>query len=541
LLSSAAEETNDNDHYDDDENNNNYRQACKSIAEHIESSKNLLSIKQVLKVIKQVALEYHLDTIPRNEHIIHYLQDDRYRRLLMVKPAKTASGVAVIAVMPKPYRCPHGRCIYCPGGIEFNTPLSYTGAEPVTRVAQRFSYDPYQQVHSKIEQLQSRGHDTGKTEVVVVGGTFPFMPGDYQREFAKSCYDALNGNKSLNLQQAIATNETADNRCVGFTVETKPDYCKESHIDLMLELGVTRIEIGIQSLNNNVYRLVNRGHTLDDVVYAFKIARDAGYKIVAHMMPGLPGSSSKKDIEDFRRLFEDDAFKPDMLKIYPTLVLENTGLFNMHRNGKYQAYSDDELVNVIVEAKKAVPEWLRIMRIQREIESKDIIAGPKSGNFRQIVLKKLREQGYRCKCIRCRETGLQRRYPSEDEVILRRTDYSASKGTEIFLSYETKAGDTILGFLRLRKVARPHRVELDGSAVVRELHIYGQAISIGLSDRGDSYQHKGLGMRLLKEAERISKDDLGVDKIAIISAVGTRQYYKRFGYQQDGPYVSKEL
>jgi elongator complex protein 3 len=538
LLSSAAEETSDNDH---NNNNNNYQQACKSIAEHIESSNSPLSLKQVLKIVRQVASEYHLHTIPRNEHIIHYLQDDRYRRLLLVKPAKTASGVAVIAVMPKPYRCPHGRCIYCPGGIEFNTPLSYTGTEPATKIAQRFSYDPYQQVHSKIEQLQSRGHDTGKTEVVVVGGTFPFMPGDYQREFAKSCYDALNGNKSLTLQQAIATNETADNRCVGFTVETKPDYCKESHIDLMLELGVTRIEIGIQSLNNKVYRLVNRGHTLDDVVYAFKIARDAGYKIVAHMMPGLPGSSSKKDIEDFRRLFKDDAFKPDMLKIYPTLVLENTGLFNMHRSGKYQAYSDEELVNVIVEAKKAVPEWVRIMRIQREIESKDIIAGPNSGNLRQIVFKKLREQGYRCKCIRCRETGLQRRYPSEDEIILRRIDYSASKGSEIFLSYETKAGDTILGFLRLRKVARPHRAELDGSAVVRELHIYGQAISIGISDRRDSYQHKGLGMRLLKEAERISKDDFGVDKIAIISAVGTRQYYKKFGYQQDGPYVSKEL
>jgi elongator complex protein 3 len=539
LLSSAAEETSDNNH--NNNNNNNYQQACKSIAEHIESSNSPLSLKQVLKIVRQVASEYHLHTIPRNEHIIHYLQDDRYRRLLLVKPAKTASGVAVIAVMPKPYRCPHGRCIYCPGGIEFNTPLSYTGTEPATKIAQRFSYDPYQQVHSKIEQLQSRGHDTGKTEVVVVGGTFPFMPGDYQREFAKSCYDALNGNKSLTLQQAIATNETADNRCVGFTVETKPDYCKESHIDLMLELGVTRIEIGIQSLNNKVYRLVNRGHTLDDVVYAFKIARDAGYKIVAHMMPGLPGSSSKKDIEDFRRLFKDDAFKPDMLKIYPTLVLENTGLFNMHRSGKYQAYSDEELVNVIVEAKKAVPEWVRIMRIQREIESKDIIAGPNSGNLRQIVFKKLREQGYRCKCIRCRETGLQRRYPSEDEIILRRIDYSASKGSEIFLSYETKAGDTILGFLRLRKVARPHRAELDGSAVVRELHIYGQAISIGINDRRDSYQHKGLGMRLLKEAERISKDDFGVDKIAIISAVGTRQYYKKFGYQQDGPYVSKEL
>jgi elongator complex protein 3 len=531
---------------DEDNNNDNdyyyyYRQACKSIAEHIESSKNPLSIRQVLKVVRQVASEYHLDTIPRNEHIMRYLQDHRYRRLLMVKPAKTASGVAVIAVMPKPYTCPHGRCIYCPGGIEFNTPLSYTGTEPATKIAQRFSYDPYQQVRSKMEQLQSRGHDTGKTEIVIVGGTFPFMPPDYQRQFAKSCYDALNGKKSSTLQRAVATNETADNRCVGFTVETKPDYCKKSHVDLMLELGVTRIEIGVQSLNNNVYRLVNRGHTLDDVVHAFKTARDAGYKIVAHMMPGLPGSSSKKDIEDFRRLFEDDAFKPDMLKIYPTLVLEHTGLFNMLRSGKYQAYSEEELVNVIVEAKKVVPEWVRIMRIQREIESEDIIAGPRSGNLRQIVFKKLRQQGYRCKCIRCRETGLQRRYPSEDEVILRRTDYSASGGREIFLSYESKAGDTLLGFLRLRKVARPHRAELDGSVVVRELHIYGQAISIGRSDRGDSYQHRGLGMKLLKEAERISKDDLGVDKIAIISAIGTRQYYKKFGYQQDGPYVSKGL
>jgi elongator complex protein 3 len=259
------------------------------------------------------------------------------------------------------------------------------------------------------------------------------------------------------------------------------------------------------------------------------------------MMPGLPGSSPEKDIEDFRRLFEDDAFKPDMLKIYPTLVLEHTGLFKMHSSGKYQAYSEDELVNVIVETKKVIPEWVRIMRIQREIESKDIIAGPKNGNLRQLVLHKLREQGYRCNCIRCRETGLQRRYPSEEEVILRRTDYSASGGSEIFLSYESKTGDTILGFLRLRKVARPRRIELDCSAVVRELHIYGQAISTGRSVRDDSYQHRGLGMKLLKEAERIAKGELGADKIAVISAVGTREYYKKLGYHQDGPYVSRLL
>jgi elongator complex protein 3 len=529
LLSSAVEVA----------NNYHYQKACRSIAEKIESSRNPLSKKQIFKVVRQVATEYHLHTMPRNEHIIQYLQDNRYRLLLMVKPAKTASGVAVIAVMPKPYECPHGRCTYCPGGVEFNTPLSYIGTEPATKVAQWFSYDPYLQVRSKMEQLQSRGHDTGKIEIVIVGGTFPFMPENYQRQFAKSCYEALNCKESSTLQQAIAANETANNRCVGFTVETKPDYCKESHVDLMLELGVTRIEVGVQSLSNNIYKLTNRGYTLDDVVQAFKVARDAGYKIVAHMMPGLPGSSPENDIQDFKRLFVEDDFKPDMLKIYPTLVLNHTGLFKLHKSGKYQAYSDHELVNVIVEAKKIVPEWVRIMRIQREIESKDIIAGPRSGNLRQIVLQKLGQQGYRCRCIRCREAGLQRRYPTEDEVILKRTDYSASGGSEIFLSFESKVGETILGFLRLRKVAMPHRDELDHSAVVRELHVYGQAVSVGIKERADSYQHRGYGMKLLNEAERIAKDELRVSKIAIISAVGTRRYYKKLGYQQDGPYVSK--
>jgi len=257
------------------------------------------------------------------------------------------------------------------------------------------------------------------------------------------------------------------------------------------------------------------------------------------MMPGLPGSSPEEDIEDFKRLFEDDAFKPDMLKIYPTLVLEHTGLFKMHQSGKYQAYSDNELVRVIVEAKKVVPKWVRIMRVQREIESKDIIAGPKSGNLRQIVLQKLAQQGHRCKCIRCRETGLQKRYPAEDEVTLRRTDYSASGGREIFMSYESMDGDTILGFIRLRKISRTHRSELVDSAVVRELHVYGQAVNVGGNGTDRSYQHRGYGAKLLSEAERVAKDELGVDKIAVISAVGTRQYYKKLGYHQDGPYVSK--
>jgi elongator complex protein 3 len=516
-----------------------YDQSCKAIAQRIDDSEQSITLAQALKIMRIASAEYGLDTIPRHEDVMKYLRGRRSRRLLLVKPAKTASGVAVVAVMPKPYECPHGRCIYCPGGVESNIPLSYTGSEPATRAAQRYDYNANSQVRNKIDQLESRGHDTSKTEIVLVGGTFPFMPEDYQREFAKSCYDGLNGFVSPTLQDAISSNETAQRRCVGFTVETKPDFCKERHIDLLLELGVTRVEIGVQSLQENVYRLVNRGHTLDDVVHAFKAARESGYKIVAHMMPGLPGSSPEHDIADFNRLFTDEAFMPDMLKIYPTLVLEGTGLHELHSRGNYSAYDDDDLINVICEAKKTIPPWVRIMRVQREIESKDIIAGPKSGNLRQMVLARLRSQGFQCRCIRCRETGLQRRFPAESEVELRRQDYFASGGKEVFLSLEDRSGDTILGFLRLRLVANPHRDELRNCAVVRELHVYGQAVGVGLHDIGTSYQHRGYGGKLLQTAEEIARSELGSEKISVISAVGTREYYRKLGYVQDGPYVSK--
>lgn len=516
-----------------------YVEACAAIAARLEQGE--MPAGDMRRIIRDVASKYRLSTMPANEDIIRHLSPgSRYRRLLKVKPAKTASGVAVIAVMPKPYECPHGRCIYCPGGIEFNTPLSYTGTEPATRAAQKFQFDPYEQISSKVAQLQARGHDTGKSEIVIVGGTFPFMPESYQREFAKSCYDALNSFKSASLSQAIVANETAHNRCVGFTVETKPDYCKEPHVDLMLELGVTRIELGVQTLQENVLKAVNRGHTVQDIKQAFSVARDSGYKIVAHMMPGLPGSTPEKDIEDFRLLFESEDFKPDMLKVYPTLVLENTGLYQLHKSGKYGAYTDDDLVNVILEMKKMVRPYVRIMRIQREIESQDIIAGPKSGNLRQIVLSRLQAQGRSCQCIRCKEAGLQRKYPSEQDIELRRVDYVASSGNEIFLSYESRDGETILGFVRLRRVASPHRPELKNAAIVRELHVYGQVVNVGSGAESESYQHRGYGMKLMQEAERVAREELDVGKISVISAVGTREYYrKQLGYRQDGPYVSK--
>ena len=527
-----------------------YEQTCETIAKEVQQ-RNDLSAKAILKIIRRMSSKYHLNKLPKNEDIIKYLSDEsQYRNLLKVRPTKSASGVIVVAVMPKPFGCPHGRCVYCPGGIEYNTPPSYIGSEPVTKTAQKFDYDPYSQIQSKINQLYSKGHNLGKVEVVIVGGTFPFMPLDYQKDFVKSCFDALNGSRSSsNLQEAINANENASIRCVGLTVETKPDYGKRQHIDLMLELGVTRIEIGVQTLREEIYHAINRGHSLDDVRQSFQIAKDSGYKIAAHMMPGLPNSSVEKDIEDFRTLFEDPTFRPDMLKIYPTLVIQGTALHKLYQDGRYQAYCDDDLNEVLIAVKKMVPPWVRIMRIQREIEHNDIIAGPKSGNLRQILLQKLKERGLKCHCIRCREAGLQRRHLSDTEIKMNRIDYYASKGHEVFLAFESLDKSIILGFLRLRKIFYPHRNELKGednpdtAAIVRELHVYGQMLNVGnKKQQGNiSYQHQGYGFRLMQEAERIAKEEFKVKKLSVISAVGTREYYRRMGYVLNGPYVSKVL
>ncbi|HET7147925.1 MAG TPA: tRNA uridine(34) 5-carboxymethylaminomethyl modification radical SAM/GNAT enzyme Elp3 [Candidatus Nitrosopolaris sp.] len=524
-----------------------YVYACKHIASQIQSRSNL-SRHDIAKIVRNASGKYCLSTLPRNQDIIGYLDIlNSYRKVLMVKPVKTASGVVIIAVMPKPYACPQGRCVYCPGGISANTPLSYTGREPATMLAQKFEYNPFDQIRSKLFHIRSLGHDAGKVEIVIVGGTFPFMPHGYQREFVKLCFDALNHDNdksvaSLSLYEAMKTNETAKTRCVGLTVETKPDYCKEQHIDLMLEMGITRVEVGVQSLQEDVYKAVNRGHDLDDVIESFQIARDSGLKIVAHMMPGLPGSSPEKDIQDFTTLLENPLFKPDMLKIYPTLVLKDTPLYKLYRSGRYTPYSQDELIDILIAVKKKVPPWIRIMRVQREIEPMDIIAGPKFGNLRQIVLRKLHDQGLRCNCIRCREVGSGGKMSMlMEDITLHRIDYWAARGTEVFLAFENSNHSKILGFLRLRRIKCSHRKELkQDSAIVRELHIYGPMLNVG--SRGDrSYQHSGFGALLMQEAERIASQEFGVRKLSVISAVGTREYYKKLGYENDGPYMSKVL
>jgi elongator complex protein 3 len=525
-----------------------YDSACMEIANKLSVLEDP-SLKNVYSFIKGASLKYHLSKTPKFQDIIKYLPiNSNVRKTMMVRPIKTASGILVITVMAKPYDCPHGKCIYCPGGKEFNIPLSYTGKEPVTKLAQKFEFDPKSQVVSKLQQQVLRGHNVSKVELVVVGGTFPFMPKDYQRNFAKECFDALNGQESRSLQEAQNLNEKSQIRCVGFTVETKPDYCKSSHIDLMLELGITRVEIGVQSLQRDVYQNINRGHTIEDVYDSFQISKDSGYKIVVHMMPGLPGSTPEKDLKDFRKLFEDPRLRPDMLKIYPTLLLRDTGLAKLYAKGLYKPYQDDVLTDLLLEMKKTVPSWVRIMRIQREIESENIINGHSISNIRQILQKKLREQGLQCNCIRCREVGIRNVNDQDVKVDLKRIDYDSSDGKEVFLSLEDSSKKVLFGYLRLRKLARPHRKELTDrngkpSAIVRELHVLGQLVDIGRNNDFtlSSSQHKGYGSTLLEKAEDIVKNEFATSSISIISAIGTRQYYKKFGYELNGPYVTKEM
>ena len=531
-----------------------YDRACKEIARRIseidESTSHRIPI-----ILRQVSSEFRLRQLPRRYDLMKYLPEN-WRNTLKIRPVKTASGVTVLTVMATPYPCPQGRCIYCPGGIEFNTPMSYVGSEPATKIAQTYAYHPFEQIRTKLETLRLNGHDTSKIELIILGGTFPFMPRKYQFNFAKACYDALNHDvktePSVTLEEAMSVNEISTHKCVGLTVETKPDYCKQNHIDVLLCLGVTRVEIGVQSLRNEVLKLTNRGHNTDDVVESFKIARNAGLKIVAHMMPGLPGSSPKKDLQDFQQLLYDPRYRPDMLKIYPTLVLRNTGLYKLYSSGLFAPYTDEEMVRILVELKKKVPPWIRIMRIQREIDTKDIIAGPRGGNLRQLALDRLSSEGQRCRCIRCREIGLRTKHNIDQESVkLNRLDYMAAGGQEVFLFCETDDGSALLGFLRLRKVTGSGEAELHtfkchdncvkAVAVVRELHVYGQTLGVGRKATNLSWQHRGVGKLLMAEAEQIAKSEFSVEALSVISAVGTKKYYGRLGYNRNGYYVTKLL
>lgn len=409
------------------------------------------------------------------------------------------------------------------------------------------NFDPYAQVRSRIEQLTAIGHCVDKVELIVMGGTFPATPLEYQTWFIQRCLDAISGEESANLEEAKANAEKSRMRNVGITVETRPDWAKEPHIDTMLDMGVTRVELGVQNPNDEIYRLAGRTHTVADVTEATRTAKDAGLKIVYHLMPGMPGSNPTNDLEAFKRVFTDSAFKPDMIKIYPCLVIAGTKAHDWYREGVYKPYSTEEAANLIAEVKKSLPPWVRVMRVQRDIPARLIVAGVNKSNLRQLVQQKLAEHGQRCACIRCREVGhrmtVDNVTPDLDKVKILATRYEASEGQEIFISAEDPENSVLIGYLRLRiPSAKAHRPEIKAapSAIVRELHVYGPLVPVG-KHLAKAWQHKGYGAVLLSEAERVTREDYDLKKLLIISALGTKQYYMRFGYERDGVYVSKKL
>ena len=500
---------------------------------------------QLERVKREASIKHHLSTFLSNSSILLALPVDERRRwseLLRIHPRRSASGIIIVTVFSAPFSCPHGTCVFCPGGPRLGTPQSYMPDGPSQRVASGLGYDPYLQARRSLRKYYEKGHETGKAETIIEGGTFIALPKDYQLPFVKGVYDGLNGFRSPSLEEAQLANESAFTRCVGLTIESKPDWCRPEDIDQMLAYGVTRLEIGVQSLHDGPLKASNRGHTVEDSVQAFRVARDAGLKICAHMMPGLPGSNPDYDLEDLRRLFEDESFRPDMSKLYPTLVVRDTALERMVAAGLYRPYTLDQVVELLAEMKRYVPRWHRIMRIMREIPEDDIRGGGSAGNLRELVLQRVAEAGYSCNCIRCREVAMDSPSDEDDsDTVLATEEYEASGGVEVFASYERPKTKKIAAFVRMRYPSpRAHRSEMAGACVVRELKVYGRVVPVGERNR-DAWQHRGLGAALLAETERLARERFGARRLLVTSAVGTRNYYRRFGYERLGPYMAKPM
>jgi elongator complex protein 3 len=457
-------------------------------------------------------------------------QNQALEKLLVTKKMRSLSGVSIITVLTKPYDCP-GKCIYCP--TEQDVPKSYLSNEPAVMRAILNQYDPANQVKTRMDSLSKQGHPIDKIELIVIGGTFNYLPKKYQEEFIKGCFDALNGVESNDLADAKKINETAKSRCVGLTLETRPDFITEDEAVWFRYLGATRVEMGVQSVYDEVLSKNARGHDVAASVKATKLLKDAGFKITYHLMPNLYGSNPQMDKEMFGEVFENPDFRPDYIKIYPCMVMANTALFDLYKKGEFKPYTDKELIDLISEVKKHVPYWIRIMRTIRDIPASSIVAGSKMSNLRQVVLANTKEEGWICHCIRCREA--KEICAKEEELFVE--EYDASGGQEYFLSFEDKKREILFSLLRLRLTENQFIEEIKDCALIREVHTYGQQVEIG--EKGVT-QHKGFGKRLLAEAENIAREK-GFKKIAVISGVGVRDYYKKFGYQLAGEYMIKSL
>ena len=564
------------------------------IIENLESGK-VKNQKELNSLKISLAKKYNYKKIIKNGEIISRTNDqnrDKIINKLNIKPIRKLSGVNVVALFAKPHSCPHGKCMYCPGGPDSpfgDTPQSYTGREPAAMRAIRNKYDPYLQIFNRLEHYVINGTRPDKLELIFMGGTFPSLDKDYRDDFVRYVYKAINdfgdmfiykndsgmysvdykkfneffethedfrskdrenrmhkkvleikSQNKINLDDEIRRNETAKIRAIGLTIETKPDWAFEEHCNDMLRYGCTRLEVGVQTLNDNCLKKTNRGHDLKDTIKSFQIMKDMCFKINAHMMLGLPASTLDIDEKSIIDLFENPDFRPDMMKIYPCLVVEGTPLYKMWELGLFKPIETEKAAKIIAKTYKKIPRYVRVMRVQRDIPTTVINGGIQNSNLREYVDKEMQKENIQANDIRGREIGfreLKGIRPGKFEIKVQ--ELESSKGTDYFIDVADE-NDTMIGFIRLRLPYQTNlRPEINNkTSLIRELHIYGQTIPVGY--KSEKQQHKGWGRKLLEKAEEIAIEK-GYKKMAIISGVGVREYYRKFGYELEGPYMTKKL
>jgi len=481
----------------------------------------------------------------------------KLEKILTRREVRSLSGVAVITVLTKPYPCP-GQCTYCPS--ESRMPKSYLSNEPAAMRALALKFEPYRQVSFRLRALIANGHPADKIELIVKGGTWSAYQWKYQQWFIKRCFDACNQfssgggrrERTSGLARAQTINETAGHRVIGLTLETRPDRITPSEVVRLRQLGCTRVELGVQTVNEKILRRVKRGHDAAAVARAVELLKDAGYKTDFHLMPQLPGATPRSDLASLKKIFSDPAYRPDMIKIYPCVVLKTAELYQEWKRDEYRPYGDKQLLEMLIKFKTAVPRYCRISRLVRDIPSTSIIAGNPVTNLRQVIKTLMAKRGLRCNCLRCREIG---HAAKDDSKLLlagpRLFDdaYESAGGLEHFLSFEDKKRRAVFAFCRLRlpgvEPIGPRGElltllpELRGAAFIRELHTYGHLVPIDTDDP-DASQHKGLGKKLMAEAERLARR-AGFKKMAVISGVGVRGYYQKLGYRLEGTYMVKDI
>lgn len=526
-------------------------------------NKKINSRAELMAVKRKLAKKYGQPILSNSEILKEYRKANSERlpgleKVLRKRAVRTLSGIAPVAVLTAPYPCP-GRCAYCPN--EKGVPRSYLSNEPAVMRAIRCNYNPYKQVRLRLCALEANGHEPTKIELIVIGGTWSALPEIYKYWFITQCFKAANRYESriMNYESRKNTephnslfvihdsikklkaelakeqkrNESTMYKIIGITLETRPDYIDEQELWQMRQLGATRVELGVQAIDDKILEKNKRGHGVAEIARATELLKNFGFKVTYHIMPGLPGATAKKDLASFKKLFSDERFQPDQLKFYPTVVTRGSLLYRWWRAGKYKPYSDKVLQNLIVACKKIVPPYVRIIRLIRDIPGESIMAGNLVTNLRQVM----KNRGVQCKCIRCREAGELRVTSYESRVI----KYRASGGGEYFLSYESKNGSVLYGFCRLRLGSRNSKLvthnSINNTALIRELHVYGELVPVG---KTKIIQHAGLGKKLMAEAEKIARDS-GYGKIAVISGVGARQYYRKLGYKLNSSYMVKNL